>query len=186
MGKVLIGTFKEFLIRKAVANSEEELIKLLKKFRYPKYIYFRSKNWIVEKNSYIDAIFFELKDANAKVNAKRIEHISVNFNIYSCEIKYGYEVYKEEYNIYDFVPSRQDGPAIHSSYCSSIASPFSFMNVSTYKYWYVDGKLHRTDGPAVLVCNYSGEVTKESWYLKGEKMDEFQIEVAKKLYKEVN
>lgn len=186
MDKILIGTFKEFITRRAVANSEEELIKMLKRFRYPKYVYFRGMNWIVEKNSYIDANFFELKDANTEVNAKRIEHISVNFNICICEIKYGYEVYEEEYNVYEFVPHREDGPAIYSSYCSSIASPFSFMNISTYKYWYVDGKLHRIDGPAILICNYFGEVTKESWYIKGKKMDEFQIEVAKKLYEEVN
>lgn len=186
MDKVLIGTFKEFIARRAVANSEEELIKLFKRFRYPKRIYFRDKNWIVEKNSYIDAIFFELKDANADANAKRIEHISVNFNICIVEIKYGYELYNENYNVYEFVPHREDGPAVHNSYCSSIASPFSFMNISTYRYWYIDGKLHRTNGPAVLVCNYLGEVTKESWYIKGKEMDEFQIEVAKKLYEEVN
>lgn len=61
MDKVLISTFKKFITRRAVANSEEELIKLLKRFRYPKHIYFRDKNWIVEKNSYIDAIFFWIK-----------------------------------------------------------------------------------------------------------------------------
>lgn len=186
MDKVLIGTFKEFITRRAVANSEEELIKMLKRFRYPKRIKFRGKNWIVEKNSYIDATFFELKDANAEANAKKIEHISVNFTVCNVEIKYGYEVYEEEYNVYEFVPSRQDGPAIRGNYYNGVKSSVDFINIVYYKYWYADGKLHRIDGPAVLVCNYFGEVTKESWYLKGEKMDEFQIEVAKKLYEEVN
>ena len=186
MDKVLISIFKEFIARRAVANSEEELIKMLKRFRYPKHIYFRGKNWIAEKNSYIDAIFFELKDANAEVNAKKIEHISVNFNIHNIEIKYGYEVYEEEYNVYEFVPSRQDGPAIRGNYYNSVTPSVDFMNVVYYAYWYIDGKLHRTDGPAVLVRNYLGEVTKESWYIRGKKMDEFQIEVAKKLYEEVN
>lgn len=186
MDKGLVRTFKEFVTRRTIVNSEEELIKLLKKFRYPKYIYFRSKNWIVEKNSYIDAKFFELKDADVEANAKKIEHISVNFTVCNVEIKYGYEVYEEEYNVYEFVPSRQDGPAICGNYCNGVTSSVDFINIVYYKYWYIDGKLHRTDGPAVLVCNYFGEVIKESWYIKGKKMDEFQIEVAKKLYKEVN
>lgn len=182
MNKILVRTFKEFVMRRAVVNSEEELIKILKKFRYPKYINFRGTNWIVEKNLYLDAKCFELKDIDVDANSKRIKHISIHLGKYNFEIKYGYEVYEEEYNVYEFVPSRQDGPAIRGNYYNGVPS----MGIVHYAYWYRDGKLNRTNGPAVLVYNCFDEVEKEGWYIKGNKMNELQIEIAKKLYGEVN
>lgn len=174
MDKVLVRTFKEFVTRRSIANSEEELIELLKRIRYPKRVNFRCTNWIVTKTSYIDAKYFELSDVN--IGSKGIKHISVNLNIENIEIKYGYEVYREGFEIPAFVPDRKDGPAIHGTYYESSKT---YTKVSNYEYWYADGKLHRTDGPAVLVCNCFGEVIKESWYVKGEELNEFQITVAK-------
>lgn len=33
--------------------------------------------------------------------------------------------------------------------------------------WYIDGKLHRVDNPAVIFTNYKGNILYEAWYKEG-------------------
>ena len=49
---------------------------------------------------------------------------------------------------------------------------------NVYKWWYLNGKLHRIDGPAIEYTN--GE---KSWYLNGKKVTEKEV-MGKKEYSE--
>ena len=41
--------------------------------------------------------------------------------------------------------------------------------------WMVDGKSHRTDGPAVRQWNISGSLQNESWYIEGKNITEVEF-----------
>ena len=71
-----------------------------------------------------------------------------------------------------FVLDREKGPALTRK---------SIGNVRTLQetFWYTDGKLHRTDGPAYMLHDNNYELVEMGWYINGRKLDEFEIEVMK-------
>jgi len=44
------------------------------------------------------------------------------------------------------------------------------------EYWYLDSKQHRSDGPAIVRYSKDGSIESEVWYLDGKQLTEEQIE----------
>ena len=46
--------------------------------------------------------------------------------------------------------------------------------------WCLNGKVHNTDGPAIIYYNPDGGISIEYWYLNGERLTEEEFELIKK------
>lgn len=160
---------KKLLGKVVEVNDLEELFKYVNKLIIPDTVIFENEEYqatFIDTSYYVEVLLKRTKD----LGLRKVRAIEMYKDENGVTIKIGY------YYHYDgnskFVLDRESGPALIRK---------SIGNVRTLQetFWYKDDKIHRTDGPAYMLCDNNYEIVKMKWYINDRELDEFEIEVMK-------
>lgn len=150
-------------------NDLEELFKYVNKLIIPDTVIFENEEYqaiFIDTSYYVEVLLKRTKD----LGLRKVRAIEMYQDENGVIIKIGY--YYHYNGNSKFVLDRENGPALIRK---------SIGNVRTLQetFWYKDGKLHRTDGPAYMLCDNNYEIVKMKWYINDRELSEFEIEVMK-------
>ena len=160
---------KKLLGKVVEVNDLEELFKYVNKLIIPDTVIFENEEYqanFIDTSYYVEVLLKRTKD----LGLRKVRAIEIYGNENGVIIKIGY--YYHYNGNSKFVLDRENGPALVRK---------SIGNVRTLQetFWYADGKLHRTDGPAYMLHDNNYELVEMGWYINDRKLDEFEIEVMK-------
>lgn len=160
---------KKLLGKVVEVNDLEELFKYVNKLIIPDTVIFENEEYqatFIDTSYYVEVLLKRTKD----LGLRKVRAIEMYQDENGIIIKIGY--YYHYNGNSKFVLDRENGPALIRK---------SIGNVRTLQetFWYKDGKLHRTDGPAYMLCDNNYEIVKMKWYINDRELSEFEIEVMK-------
>lgn len=150
-------------------NDLEELFKYVNKLIIPDIVIFENEEYqanFIDTSYYIEVLLKRTKD----VGFRKVRAIEMYKDENGVIIKIGYHYHYNGNS--KFVLDRENGPALIRR---------SIGNIRTLQetFWYTNGKLHRTDGPAYMLYDNHYEIVNMKWYINDRELDEFEIEVMK-------
>lgn len=160
---------KKLLGKVVEVNDLEELFKYVNKLIIPDTVIFENEEYqatFIDTSYYVEVFLKRTKD----LGLRKVRAIEMYQDENGIIIKIGY--YYHYNGNSKFVLDRENGPALIRK---------SIGNVRTLQetFWYKDGKLHRTDGPAYMLYDNHYEIVNMKWYINDRELDEFEIEVMK-------
>lgn len=161
--------FKKLLGKVVEVNDLEELFKYVNKLIIPDTVIFENEEYqanFIDTSYYVEVLLKRTKD----LGLRKVRAIEIYGDENGVIIKIGY--YYHYNGNSKFVLDRKKGPSLTRK---------SIGNVRTLQetFWYKDGKLHRTDGPAYMLYDNNYEIVKMKWYINDRELNEFEIEVMK-------
>ena len=161
--------FNKMLGKVVEVNDLEDLFKYVNKLIIPEIVIFENEEYqanFIDTSYYIEVLLKRKKD----IGLRKVRAIEMYGDENGVIIKIGY--YYHYNGNSKFVLDRENGPALIRK---------SIGNVRTLQetFWYTDGKLHRTDGPAYMLYDDNYEIVKMKWYINDRELNEFEIEVMK-------
>lgn len=162
-------SLKKLLGKVVEVNDLEELFKYVNRLIIPDTVIFENEEYqanFIDTSYYIEVLLKRTKD----LGFRKVRAIEIYGDENGVIIKIGY--YYHYNGNSKFVLDRESGPALVRK---------SIGNVRTLQetFWYKDGKIHRTDGPAYILYDDNYEIVKMKWYINDRELDEFEIEVMK-------
>lgn len=150
-------------------NDLERLFKYVNKLIIPDTVIFENEEYqanFIDTSYYVEVLLKRKKD----LGLRKVRAIEMYKDENGVIIKIGY--YYHYNGKSKFVLDRENGPALIRR---------SIGNIRTLQetFWYTDGKLHRTDGPAYMLYDNHYEIVNMKWYINDRELDEFEIEVMK-------
>lgn len=150
-------------------NDLERLFKYVNKLIIPDTVIFENEEYqanFIDTSYYVEVLLKRKKD----LGLRKVRAIEMYKDENGVIIKIGY--YYHYNGKSKFVLDRENGPALIRR---------SIGNIRTLQetFWYTDGKLHRTDGPAYMLYDNNYEIVDIKWYINDRELDEFEIEVMK-------
>lgn len=150
-------------------NDLERLFKYVNKLIIPDTVIFKNEEYqanFIDTSYYVEVLLKRKKD----LGLRKVRAIEMYKDENGVIIKIGY--YYHYNGKSKFVLDRENGPALIRR---------SIGNIRTLQetFWYTDGKLHRTDGPAYMLYDNNYEIVDIKWYINDRELDEFEIEVMK-------
>lgn len=160
---------KKLLGKVVEVNDLEELFKYVNKLIIPDIVIFENEEYhatFIDTSYYVEVLLKRKKD----LGLRKVRAIEMYKDENGVIIKIGYHYHYDGNS--KFVLDRESGPALVRK---------SIGNVRTLQemFWYTNGKLHRTDGPAYMLYDDNYEIVKMKWYINDRELDEFEIEVMK-------
>ena len=148
-------------------NDLEELFKYVNKLIIPDIVIFENEEYqanFIDTSYYVEVLLKRTKD----LGLRKVRAIEMYKDENGVIIKTGYHYHNNGNS--KFVLDRENGPALIRK---------SIGNVRTLQemFWYKDGKLHRTDGPAYMFYDNNYEIVNMKWYINDRELNEFEIEV---------
>lgn len=150
-------------------NDLEELFKYVNKLIIPDIVIFENEEYqanFIDTSYYIEVLLKRTKD----VGFRKVRAIEMYKDENGVIIKIGYHYHYNGNS--KFVLDRENGPAL-------IRRSIGNIRILQETFWYTDGKLHRTDGPAYMLYDNNYEIVDIKWYINDRELDEFEIEVMK-------
>lgn len=150
-------------------NDLEDLFKYVNKLIIPDIVIFENEEYqanFIDTSYYVEVLLKRTKD----LRFRKVRVIEMYKDENGMIIKAGYHYHYNGNS--KFVLDRENGPALVRR---------SIGNIRTLQetFWYTDGKLHRTDGPAYMLYDNNYEIVDIKWYINDRELDEFEIEVMK-------
>lgn len=148
-------------------NDLERLFKYVNKLIIPDTVIFENEEYqanFIDTSYYVEVLLKRKKD----LGLRKVRAIEMYKDENGVIIKIGY--YYHYNGKSKFILDRENGPALIRR---------SIGNIRTLQetFWYTDGKLHRTDGPAYMLYDNNYEIVDIKWYINDRELDEFEIEV---------